>query len=104
MKTAGLWRNHEATPSQQGLVFGRRRQTDRLTKADVLLAMLREARAFGRAVELTEIMRAGIAQHGARVAELREYGFEIENEMERTPDRVLSRYWLRHDPEMERAE
>jgi hypothetical protein len=45
-------------------------------------------------------MQAGIAQHGARFKELRDQGFEIENEMERTRDGVvLSRYWLRFDPE-----
>jgi hypothetical protein len=62
--------------------------------------MLRQARASGAAVELPQIMAAGIAQHGARFNELRTRGFEIVNETERGTDgRVLSRYWLRHDPE-----
>jgi hypothetical protein len=97
-----LWRNHEATPSQQYLIFARRKQPERLTQADLLLGMLCKAREFGRAVELPEIMQAGIAQHGARISELRERGFLIENDLERLPDgRVLSRYWLRHDPEQD---
>lgn len=62
--------------------------------------MLREARGDNRAVQLTEIMAVGIAQHLARFNELRARGFVITNETERTGDgRVLSRYWLRHDPE-----
>jgi hypothetical protein len=81
------------------LVF-REAKRGKVTQREVLLSMLRDACAIGRAVELPEIMRAGIAQHGARIAELRECGFVIENELERLPDgRVLSRYWLRHDPE-----
>lgn len=40
----------------------------------------------------------------ARFKELREQGFEIVNEMERTVDGVvLSRYWLRFDPERDGA-
>ncbi|MFZ0866194.1 MAG: hypothetical protein WAU76_10415 [Candidatus Sulfotelmatobacter sp.] len=50
-------------------------------------------------------MAAGIAQHGARFAELRQRGFVIDNELERAADgHVLSRYWLRHDPELNRRE
>jgi hypothetical protein len=49
-------------------------------------------------------MQAGIAQHGARFKELRDQGFEITNEMERSADGVvLSRYWLRFDPERDGA-
>lgn len=102
--SSGLWSDHPATPRQEHLVFKSSRRRTRPTQADVLLAMLREAKALGRPVELPEILRSGIAQHGARLGELRERGFEIENEMERTPERVLSRYWLRRDPEMERSE
>ena len=51
-----------------------------------------------------EIMRAGIAQFTARIFELRERGFRIDNEMQRSTDgRVLSRYWLRFDPERDGA-
>lgn len=76
--TGGLWRNYKCRG----------------------LSMLRQARASGAAVELPQIMAAGIAQHGARFNELRTRGFEIVNETERGTDgRVLSRYWLRHDPE-----
>ena len=100
--TGGLWHNHEATPRQQQLVFRRYKPRRRLAQSDTLLAMLREARANGRAVELPEIMRAGIAQHGARLTELRQRGFVIRNELERAADgRVLSRYWLRNDVEMD---
>jgi hypothetical protein len=64
--------------------------------------MLRSARANRKALELPAIMRAGIAQHGARLKEIRDRGFQVENEMERTPDGVVfSRYWLRHDPELD---
>jgi hypothetical protein len=97
----GIWRNHPATPHQQTLPFGKgsKRRTQ-LTQADVLIGMLRAARDSGQPLELPAIMRAGIAQHGARFKELRNRGFEIDNEMERTGDGVvLSRYWLRFDPE-----
>jgi hypothetical protein len=64
--------------------------------------MLREARAGSRALELPNIMVTGIAQHGARIAELRQGGFVIENELERAADgRILSRYWLRYDLELD---
>ena len=98
MIATGLWRNHEATPGQQEIGFPRAKSHGRQTQADVLLAMLREARRNRRPLELPEIMRAGIAQHGARLTELRGRGFQIQNEMERTAARVLSRYWLRFDP------
>jgi hypothetical protein len=68
---------------------------------ELLIAKLRESRSMGRPLELPEIMRLGIAQHGARIAELRDRCFVIENELERTDSRVLSRYWLRHDPELD---
>jgi hypothetical protein len=63
--------------------------------------MLREARSQGRAVELPAIMRAGIAQHGARLFELRERGFVIVNQMERYDGVIRSRYRLTFDPENE---
>jgi hypothetical protein len=65
--------------------------------------MLRTARAQGRALELPEIMAAGIAQHGARFNEIRARGFVVENETRRAEDgRTLSRYFLRHDPDNDR--
>ena len=96
-----LWRGNPATPSQQRLAFGpSRKRIGKVTQADVLTAMLRKARSENRALDLPEIMQAGIAQFTARIFELRERGFEIENEMLRSPEgRVLSRYWLRFDPE-----
>lgn len=84
--TGGLWRNHRGRGG--------------VAQADMLLSMLRQARANGLAVQLPQIMGAGIAQHGARFNELRRRGFDIQNELERDAHgRGLSRYWLRHDPE-----
>jgi hypothetical protein len=67
--------------------------------------MLRAALVKHLPLELPEIMRAGIAQHGARFKEIREQGFEIRNEMERTAEGVvLSRYFLVFDPEVDARE
>lgn len=103
---SGLWRDCPATEAQQRLAFGRgNKRRGRVTQADVILAMLRTARAENCAVDLPDIMQAGIAQFTARIFELRERGFVIENEMRRSPDgRVLSRYWLRPDPERDCAQ
>ncbi len=100
-----LWRDHPSTPHQQSLPFeGKRRKRKSLTQADVLIGLLRAARTNRTPLELPAIMQAGIAQHGARFKELREQGFEIVNEMERSADGVvLSRYWLRFDPERDGA-
>lgn len=100
---SNLWRGHPATPSQQTLCFEPETKRPRkrragLTQADVLLGMLRAARAADTPLELPEIMRAGIAQHGARFNELREQGFEIANEMERAAGVVRSWYRLVFDP------
>ena len=98
-----FWRGHPATCHQHDLPFerkGKRRKQG--TQADVLIETLRNARAKRIPLELPEIMRAGIAQHGARFKEIREQGFEVRNEMERTGDGlVLSRYWLTFDPEVD---
>src|SRR5580704_7320758 len=97
-----LWRDHPATPRQQPLAFRASRRRGRATQADVLLSMLREARTQGRAVELPEIMAAGIAQHGARFNELRSRGFVVVNELDREGrGSVHSRYRLRYDPELD---
>jgi hypothetical protein len=95
-----FWRGHAATPHQQALPFGiKRKRSNQPTQADVLIEMLRAARVNGEPLQLPEIMRAGIAQHGARLKEIRDRGFKVENEMERTADGVvLSRYWLTFDP------
>jgi hypothetical protein len=99
---SGLWREKSATPNQQRLAFGSRR--GRMTQADVLAGLLRERSAQGKALELPEILHTGIAQFTARIFELRKRGFVIENELGRAADgRVLSRYWLRFDPEREGA-
>ena len=98
---SGLWRDHPATDAQQQFAIGPApKKRAKVTQADVLTAMLRKARSENRALDLPEILRAGIAQFTARIFELRERGFQIENEMRRSPEgRVLSRYWLRFDPE-----
>jgi Helix-turn-helix domain len=103
---SGFWRNHPATPNQQQLPFDpKRKRRSQPTQADVLIGLLREARANRRPLELPAIMRAGIAQHGARFKEIRNQGFQVENEMERTADgAIMSRYWLRHDPERDGAQ
>jgi hypothetical protein len=97
-----LWRGHPATPHQQSLPFGGSAKPRKFpTQADVLIGMLRAARANREPLQLPEIMKAGIAQHGARFKEIRDRGFQVENEMERTADGlVLSRYWLTFDPEV----
>lgn len=97
-KRGGLWRGHAATPSQNQIVFPTEGK-HRATQADVLIELLRRARREGRALELPEIGAVGIYQHGARINEIRRRGFQIENQTERREGRVLSRYFLRHDPE-----
>jgi hypothetical protein len=97
----GFWRNNSATPSQQRFAFGpRRKRNGKDTQADVIAAILRKARFEDRALDLPEILQTGIAQFTARIFELRKRGFVIENELRRSPEgRMLSRYWLRFDPE-----
>ena len=98
--TAGLWRNLETTPRQQRHSF--RRTRGRLTQADLLLEKLRESRDQSKALELPAILDLRISQFGARLKELRNRGFKIENELDHTGDGVVrSRYWLRFDPERE---
>lgn len=98
---SGLWRDHPATPRQQSLFNVTRKRRTKITQADVLIAMLREARMQHRALELTAIMHAGIAQHGARLSEIRALGFEVENQLEHVDGAIRSRYILRFDPESE---
>lgn len=71
----------------------------RPTQTDLLISKLREARAEGKALELPEIMRLGIAQHGARMKEIRDRGFKVINELESLEGVLHSRYWLLFDPE-----
>ena len=101
----GLWRDNPATPAQRQFALRpSRKRTLKPTQAAVLLSLLRKAREAGKALTLPEILQTGIAQFTARIFELREQGFVIENEMQRAEDgRVLSRYWLRHDPERDGA-
>jgi hypothetical protein len=71
----------------------------RPTQTELLISKLREARAEGRGLELPEIMRLGIAQHGARLKEIRDRGFKVINELESVDGVLHSRYWLLFDPE-----
>lgn len=102
---SGLWRDHPSTLAQQQFAFRpSRKRNQKPTQAAVLLLLLRKAREAGKALTLPEILQTGIAQFTARIFELREQGFVIENEMQWVEDgRVLSRYWLRHDPERDGA-
>ena len=98
---SGLWKDHPATPRQQTLFKTARRRGAKPNQADVLISMLRDARSQNRALELPAIMKAGIAQHGARFNEIRARGFEVENELDRDNGAIRSRYVLKFDPEME---
>jgi hypothetical protein len=71
----------------------------RPTQTELLIDKLREARAAGKALELPEIMRLGIAQHSARMKEIRNRGFKVVNELESVEGVLHSRYWLIFDPE-----
>jgi hypothetical protein len=71
----------------------------RPTQRELLIDKLREARAAGGALELPEIMRLGIAQHGARMKEIRDRGFRVVNELESVGGVLHSRYYLLFDPE-----
>jgi hypothetical protein len=75
----------------------------RPTQTELLIDKLREARAAGKAVELPDIMRLGIAQHGARMKEIRDRGFKVINELESIKGVLHSRYWLLFDPERDGA-
>lgn len=98
---SSFWRGHHATLNQQQLPSTpKRKRGSNPTQADVLIGLLREAHAERKPLDLPTIMRAGIAQHGARFKEIRNQGFEIENEMQRKEDgSIISYYWLRFDPE-----
>jgi hypothetical protein len=102
---SGLWRDNPATAAHGVFTFRPNRKSKRNpTQADVLLSLLRKARGEGKALTLPEILQTGIAQFTARIFELRELGLVIENELQRSDGRVLSRYWLRHDPEQDCAQ
>jgi hypothetical protein len=75
----------------------------RPSQTELLIDKLREARADGRALELPDIMRLGIAQHGARMKEIRNRGFRVINELESIDGVLHSRYWLLFDPERDGA-
>lgn len=100
--SAGFWHDHPATPKQKQLVFRSSGKRSRPTQADVIVALLRDKCALGKSLELPEIMAAGIAQHGARMKEIRQRGVVVRNKLERSSDgRVLSCYWLESDPEQD---
>ncbi len=66
------------------------------TRTDRLLALLLARK--GRRVSLPEVQRAAGAQHGARIGELREHGYVIDNVMERMEGEIYSWYVLRAEP------
>jgi hypothetical protein len=104
---AGLWHDHPATERQLTFAFPAdpHQQSRRTTQADVLIELMRARRAAGLGLELPDILAIGIAQHSARLVELRARGFVIENEMQRSAHGhvVRSRYWLVFDPERDGA-
>ena len=71
----------------------------RPTQTELLIEKLREARLERRGLELPEIMRLGIAQHGASMKEIRDRGFRVINELESVDGVLHSRYYLLWDPE-----
>jgi hypothetical protein len=94
---------YAAAPVQKSFCFEPttrkpRKRLMRHTQADVLLEMLRVARAAGVPLELPANIRARIPRYSARMVELRKEGFEIINEMERVNGAVRSRYYLVFDP------
>jgi len=72
------WRGLPATSARNSLVFPF--GTGRKAQVDVLIGILRNARAEGRASELPEIMAVSIAQHGTRLNEIRGRGFVVEKQ------------------------
>ena len=76
----------------------------RPTQTELLIAKLHERRNEGRPLELPEIMQLGIAQHGARLKEIRNRGFEVINELESVNGFLHSRYWLTFDLEWDRGQ
>jgi hypothetical protein len=70
----------------------------RRTQTGLLIDKLRERRDEGKALELPEIMRIRIAQHGARAKEIRNRGFRVINELESVDGVLHSRYHLLFDP------
>ena len=49
-------------------------------------------------------MHLGIAQHGARMKEIRNRGFRVINELESMDGVLHSRYYLLFDPERDRGQ
>jgi hypothetical protein len=116
-----LWYDHPATPYQRRLFdpdpvpdpdpasvpspdsFPPKKPPKRegkITQADLLAAELRKARANRTVLTLPDIMlRLHIAQHGARLNELRRRGYRIQNHMERVDGETHSSYELMFDPE-----
>jgi hypothetical protein len=76
----------------------------RPSQTELLIDKLREARAECRALELPDIMRLGVAQHGTRMKEIRGRGFRVINELESVDRMLHSRYWLLFDPERDGAQ
>lgn len=109
--SGGLFRDIPATENQQRLALAPpassppwqppKQKPRRVSQADLLLEMLRQRRAKGKALELPEILRTGIAQFTARIFELRKRGNIIDNELKHAGGGVRSRYFLRFDVQRE---
>jgi hypothetical protein len=101
----GLWRGHPATERQARLASGAAEtkkppRPQRMTQADLILGLLRQARAAGEPLQLAAILQTNIAQYCARLAELRERGRRITNRTKHDEDgHVLSEYVLVFDAE-----
>jgi hypothetical protein len=80
------------------LSFEKKKEIYETAQANPGLSNRRLAALLG-ALELPEIMRLGIAQHGARMKEIRNRGFRVINELESVDGVLHSRYHLLFDPE-----
>jgi hypothetical protein len=96
---SALWHGHDATPAQVSLFDQPDQSAKKPTQADLILNLLRLARARGTPLPFPEILKLHVGQYNARLKELRQQGYEIKNEMTRTADGTIhSTYRLVFDP------
>ncbi len=69
---------------------------DKPTRAERLLVLLLSRK--GKRVSLPEVQRVAGAQHGARLTEIRAWGYVVENVMEHVNGETHSWYVLRSEP------
>jgi hypothetical protein len=105
-----LWRDVPATGNQLRLFDQAQppkkppQRHGRITQADLILSLLRAARARGTPLSLPEILGLGVAQYSARLKELRDAGHVIQNRLKRIDGVTHSWYELVHDVEHDEAE